>query len=316
MIAKIVKGSDFSGAIGYMLSKKEKAEILRAKGLRTSSKEMLAKSFQLQASMRENIAKPVWHIALNFSKHDSDKLTNEKMIEIAEAYMEKMSIQNTQYLIVRHYDTEHPHIHLCINRIDNAGKLISDQHEKYRSTTVCKELTKKYRLHFAKGKESVKRGKLIGNDKIKYELYDTLKMAVPKSKNWEELRKYLKQDGIQIHFKMRGNTNKIQGVIFEKNGVLLNGSKVDRKYSYSKIDYIIKTHAYQSLKETEQVLKEREEQSPIEELMDFVEEQISCLNVFTFLDSPHYDATLADYIKMLRAKKYAARNKVKIRRIR
>lgn len=33
MTAKIVKGSSFSGAVGYMLSKEEKAEILKAEGV-------------------------------------------------------------------------------------------------------------------------------------------------------------------------------------------------------------------------------------------------------------------------------------------
>src|SRR5690554_1069855 len=100
--AKIVKGSSFSGAVGYMLSKKEKAEILKAEGVRTEPKELTVKSFELQASMNPNIKKPVWHISLNFPRQDKDKLTNDKMIKIAEAYLQKMDIRNTQYLIVRH----------------------------------------------------------------------------------------------------------------------------------------------------------------------------------------------------------------------
>ena len=157
MTAKIIKGSSFSGAVGYMLSKKEKAELLKAEGVRTEPKELTVKSFELQASMNPNIKKPVWHISLNFSEKDKDKLSNEKMIKIAEAYLQKMNIKNTQYLIVRHHDRQHPHIHLCINRIDNNGKLISDKNEKYRSTKVCRELTEKHGLYIAPGKENVNR---------------------------------------------------------------------------------------------------------------------------------------------------------------
>lgn len=61
-----------------MLSKKEKAELLKAEGVRTEPKELTAKSFELQASMNPNIKKPVWHISLNFSENDKDKLSNER----------------------------------------------------------------------------------------------------------------------------------------------------------------------------------------------------------------------------------------------
>ena len=188
MTAKIIKGASFSGAIGYMLSKKEKAEILKAEGVRIEPKELTAKSFELQASMHPTVKKTVWHISLNFSEKDKDKLTNEKMVEIAEAYLQKMNIKNTQYLIVRHHDREHPHIHLCINRIDNYGKLISDKNEKFRSTKICRELTEKHGLYFATGKENVNRERLIGYDKTKYEIYDALQRAIPKSRTWSELK--------------------------------------------------------------------------------------------------------------------------------
>lgn len=39
--------------------------------------------------------------------------------------MSKMGIRNTQYIIVRHPDTDHEHLHIVYNRIDNNHKLIS-----------------------------------------------------------------------------------------------------------------------------------------------------------------------------------------------
>ncbi len=42
--------------------------------------------------------------------------------------------------------------------------------------------------------------------------------------------------GVEVHFKHKGQTNEIQGVVFTKNGYRFNGSKVDRRFSYSKID--------------------------------------------------------------------------------
>ena len=313
MTAKIIKGASFSGAIGYMLSKKENAEILKAEGVRIEPKEVTAKSFELQASMHPTVKKTVWHISLNFSEKDKDKLTNEKMVEIAEAYLQKMNIKNTQYLIVRHHDREHPHIHLCINRIDNYGKLISDKNEKFRSTKICRELTEKHGLYLATGKENVNRERLIGYDKTKYEIYDALQRAIPKSRTWSELEKLLKKNGITFQFKTSGNTNKIQGIIFEKDGIKINGSKVDRNCSFSKIDRQIKDNAYHALQEAErQAQQANSAESAVETLASLIQE----FSPFTLLNSPHYDATLADYILALKARKRQAQSKMRIRRIR
>ncbi len=313
MTAKIIKGTSFSGAIGYMLSKKEKAEILKAEGVCAEPTELTAKCFELQASMRPSVKKAVWHISLNFSQQDKEKLTNEKMVNIAETYMQKMGIQNTQYLIVRHHDREHPHIHLCINRIDNDGKLISDKNEKYRSTAVCKELTEKHGLYFAFGKENVNRERLIGYDKTKYEIYDALKRAIPKSNSWEELRRNLKKENVSFEFKTAGSTNKIQGIIFEKDGTKINGSKVDRNCSFSKIDRQIKNNAYHALQEA---AHQAQLVNSAVNAVDALSSLIAQFSIFTLSDNPHYDATLADYILALKAKKRQAQNKMKIHRIR
>lgn len=39
-----------------------------------------------------------------------------------------------------------------------------------------------------------------------------------------------------MHFRYKGQTDEVQGVVFAKNGYRFNGSKVDRRFSYFKID--------------------------------------------------------------------------------
>lgn len=150
--------------------------------------------------------------------------------------MEKMGIRDTQYIIGRHYDKEHPHIHIAFNRVDNNGRTISDRNDRYRSERICKELTRKYRLYFANGKERVKTHRLKEPDKTRYEIYQVLKREVARCSDWTTLLKHLKAEGIDVRFKYKGNTNEVQGIIFTKNGYHFNGSKIDRSFSYSKID--------------------------------------------------------------------------------
>ena len=238
MMAKIVQGRGFKGVINYVLDK-DKAQLLYSEGIRTKDKESIIRSFIAQSQMNP-ISKPVAHISLSFSVQDKKRLTDATMAGIAVEYMKKMGYNNTQYIIVGHHDREHPHVHLVINRIDNDGKRISDKNEKFRSTKACMELTKKYGLYIASGKENVKRHRLTEPDKTKYEIYDVIKAAIPKCRNWKELTEALSKQGIKTDFRYNGSTDKIQGIRFEKNGYPFNGSQIDRSCSYSKIDFQLK----------------------------------------------------------------------------
>ena len=242
MMAKIVKGSDFKGVVDYILDKGKNAQVVAYDGLFMENKETIAMSFNAQSLMNGNVAKPVGHIALSFSKEDEPRLTNCVMGGIALEYMERMGIKDTQFFIARHFDKEHPHVHIAFNRIDNNGKTISDRHERLRSTRICKELTLIYGLHMANGKENVKRNRLKEPDKTKYELYDILKTEVGICGNWGVLVANLKRQGVEVHFSHRGQTDEIQGVVFTKNGYHFNGSKVDRRFSYSKIDAALQSN--------------------------------------------------------------------------
>ena len=240
MIAKIVKGKSFKGVINYVLDKAKQTELLAAEGVRYKSRESIIRSFVTQTALNPKVSKTVGHISLDFSVQDKDRLTNSKMVQIAKEYMEKMKITNTQYIIGRHYDREHPHIHIVFNRVDNTGKTVSDRNDRYRSEKICKELTEKYGLYFAQGKENVNRHRLKEPDKTKYEIYDALKAAMPKCRNWNELRQELQKQGVKTGFKYKSKTDEVQGVMFEKNGYRFNGSKIDRQFSYSKIDFQLK----------------------------------------------------------------------------
>ena len=245
MMAKIVKGSDFKGVVDYILDKDKNAQVIAFEGLFMENKETIAMGFNVQCQMNGKVTKPVGHIALSFSKEDESRLTNCVMAGIALEYMKRMGIQDTQFFIARHFDKEHPHVHIAFNRIDNNGNTISDRNERLRSIRICKELTQKYGFHMANGKDNVKRNRLKEPDKTKYELYDILKVEVDRCGNWNVLVANLKRQGVEVHFKYKGQTNEMQGVIFTKNGYRFNGSKVDRRFSYSKIDATLRRNRHE-----------------------------------------------------------------------
>ena len=197
MIAKIIKGADFGGVINYMLSKeKGKAKVLASNNIGFTNQNLCVHEFALQASMRPNVQKPVCHTILSFSANDANQLTDDVMIKIANEYLGKMGYGNTQSLIVRHSDRQHPHLHICINRIGNDGKTISDRNEKYRSTKICRELSERYGLTIGEGKKAVNRQQLRGEDKLRYEIFDAIKAVLPQSKNWKGFVAGLDKQGI------------------------------------------------------------------------------------------------------------------------
>src|SRR3712207_3927074 len=149
------------------------------------------------------------------------------------------NIQIVFFLMIRRPPRSTLFPYTTLFRSDNNGKTISDRNDRFRSEKICKELTAKYGLYFAGGKEKVKEYRLKEPDKTKYEIYQTLKAEIARCRDWKALLTHLKEQDIDVRFKYKGNSQEVQGVIFEKNGYLFNGSKVDRNFSYSKIDFAL-----------------------------------------------------------------------------
>lgn len=238
MIGKVITGKSFGGCLAYLLNRQE-AAILEAEGVRMQNARTATEDFNLQRKMNPDLGKAVGHIILSWSKEDLPKLTPEIMAERAREYLEKMQIKNTQYLIVQHIDRQHPHVHIVYNRVDNQGKTISDRFQKQQNVRVCKAMTMRHGYHLAKGKQQVNRQRLTGADKIRYQLHDTIKGAAYTAKSWQELKKRLGREGIDVHYKYQRGTNQVQGISFSKEGVTFKGSAIDRAFSYSKLNTLL-----------------------------------------------------------------------------
>lgn len=235
MIGKIPKpGKSFGGCIQYNLLKKA-ATILDADGIRIDKIAHTIADFNMQRKMNPSLGQAVGHIALSWSPNDQDKLNDEKMVSIAKEYLQKMKIQDTQVLIVRHKDKEHPHVHLIYNRVNNEGKTIPDAFQHRQNIKVCKELTLKYCMYLSQGKEQVNRPQLKGVDKLKYELYDTIKSTSQKVSSMDKLQKELQKKGIGMLYKYKSGTQEIQGISFSKGNYKFKGSEIDRSLSYGKL---------------------------------------------------------------------------------
>ena len=91
-----------------------------------------------QAALNSKVMRNSVHISLNFDPTEKD-LSDDRLIEIAKRYMEGIGFSDQPFLIYRHFDAAHPHIHLVSIKVRSDGSRIDmhnmgrNQSEKIRS---------------------------------------------------------------------------------------------------------------------------------------------------------------------------------------
>lgn len=236
MIGKIVTGKSFRGAVEYVLLK-EKSFLLDSDGVDTRNARTVTADFNYQRRARPEIKKVVGHISLSFHSADTPRLTDGVMAGLAREYMERMGITDTQYVVARHEDTAHPHLHIVYNRVRYDAKLVPDSNERRRNTAVCKTLKRKYGLTFSEGKENIRIDRLHEPDKTKQEIYAAVNYLLAVCTTGREFILELRKRGIIMTLVHRGNDpdKDIQGATFTKDGTTFKPSQIDRRFSYLKI---------------------------------------------------------------------------------
>ena len=236
MIGKLKKGSSFGGCIRYVTGKDE-AKVIVSDGVLLGTNAEMTQSFELQRQLNPRIKKPVGHIALSFKPEDKPRLTDDFMAKIALEYMQMMGINDTQFIIVRHHNTDNPHCHIVYNRINNEGKLISDTHDYRRNEQVTKALKSKYGLTYGTDKSNTNTRKLRNAERAKYEIHNAVKSALKIADSWNEFKRELAKRGVHLEvvYKDKERT-KVQGIRFCKDGYSFKGTQISRDYSFGKLN--------------------------------------------------------------------------------
>ncbi|MBC5862830.1 relaxase/mobilization nuclease domain-containing protein [Flavobacterium turcicum] len=125
--------------------------------------------FLKQLELNENVKRNSVHISLNFDP--SENYSKEKLMAIANTYMDKIGFGNQPYLIYQHHDAGHPHIHLVTINIESDGKRIDLHHLAIiKSEPARKEIEENFGLVKAQGakKREAFELKPITTSKIQY----------------------------------------------------------------------------------------------------------------------------------------------------
>jgi hypothetical protein len=192
MVARINTGKSISKALNYNEQKVKNgsAEMLSASGfIRTvDSMNFYDKKhfFESYTSLNQNATTNVLHVSLNFDP--SEKLSNEKMIVIANDYMGKIGFGEQPYLVYRHNDSGHPHLHIVSTNIKNTGERIS-MHRlgANQSESARKEIEVAFNLVIADSKRNMQTSIIVavnaskviyGKSEIKRAISNILKVVL------------------------------------------------------------------------------------------------------------------------------------------
>lgn len=129
MVAKIKSGKSLMGALIYNENKIKtgKAMLMATNGYTKSDDKLTFhdKLFRLTDLAERNIRTKTntLHLSLNFDVNE--KIETEKLIDIAGDYMRRIGFENQPYLIYKHFDAGHPHVHIVTTNIQADGMRIS-----------------------------------------------------------------------------------------------------------------------------------------------------------------------------------------------
>ncbi|SDH47354.1 relaxase/mobilization nuclease domain-containing protein [Mucilaginibacter gossypii] len=129
MVAKIKSGKSLTGALNYNENKVKqgKAVLIAAAGYPKDPADLSFndKLFRLTdlASMNQRSKTNTVHVSLNFP--NGEYLTDETLRGIAGDYLEGIGFKTQPYLVYRHEDAGHPHIHIVTTNIKRDGERIS-----------------------------------------------------------------------------------------------------------------------------------------------------------------------------------------------
>lgn len=166
MVAIIKTGSSIHNIFNYNENKlKEgKAELIGEGNYPIDAADlsisMRLNRFLKQNALNENVKRNSVHITLNFDSSESS-ISSEKLMRIADSYMQKIGFAQQPYLVYRHYDAGHPHIHLISVKVREDGSRI-DMHNigKNQSETARREIEKSFDLVQAEGGKNSTEAKL------------------------------------------------------------------------------------------------------------------------------------------------------------
>src|SRR6476620_8761795 len=160
MVAKITIPKSVEAALNYNENKVQKgtAECLQAVNYLSEAKNMnfyqKLNGFEKNNRLNKRATTKTLHVSLNFDP--SERPSKDKLIEIASVYMDKIGFGEQPFLVYKHEDAGHPHIHIVSTTIKNDGSRINTHNiGRNQSEKARKEIEQTYGLVRAERQQQI-----------------------------------------------------------------------------------------------------------------------------------------------------------------
>jgi len=225
-------GHSFGGSVAYA-SAPEKAEWVHLRGV--TSVETAAIEMEAVAALSKRCRDPVYHLIIAYAKHE--RPTRERVVSDAERLLKAIGMEDHQYVLAAHKDTDDFHAHVIANRIGLDGKANDLWHERIIRERVCAEIAAERgweivvghhnrdivqrvehlyapppdperRLSDGSYRRLHERGELPWQESARPYVLD----AIDRAKDWSDLHQRLGAYGIVVKLVRRGE--RVQGLAF------------------------------------------------------------------------------------------------------
>jgi hypothetical protein len=243
MTADQVKGKGFRGALRYNLQKVDQgvAKILDM-SFTSGNEHSIMQEVALVRMLRPNLQKYFYHTSLNFPP--TENLADEQMNILANEYLNNMGFDQHQYAIFRHFDADHPHLHILVNRIGYDGQVVSDSKDYQRSEQVLRKLEKQHGLtevisshqaqERAMTKNELEMMKRTDEPSVKMKLQIIIKKVLSQKPDAVQFIQALEAQGINVLFN-QARTGFVSGISYGFEGMQFKGAHLGNAYKWQAI---------------------------------------------------------------------------------
>jgi hypothetical protein len=159
MVARFVNGKNIRGMLHYNENKvaADGARLLLTSGFAVDIErlnfEQKLQRFEHLTMLNTRVKTNAVHITLNFD--EQDKLSNEQLQQITMLYMERIGFGDQPYLVYKHNDAAHTHVHIATINIKSDGNRIDTHGIGWKLSEPARiALEKEFDLVQAKGRKN------------------------------------------------------------------------------------------------------------------------------------------------------------------
>ena len=242
MIQSIHKGKGFRGVLNYVFGREKSPELVGG-NMYGEDPRALAQEFAEWRELRPGLTRAVFHSSLSLPHGAAgrEELSDAQWRDVAERYLEHLGYGRSPFVVVRHRDTEHDHVHIIAARIGADGRAVSDSHDYRRGEVVLRQLEREYGLTQVKSahevdKTAMRPGEIrqlerTGEVSARLRLQDLLDRAAADRPSMSAFLGRLREAGVEAAPRV-ATTGHVSGISYGLDGTSFRGSALGRAYSW------------------------------------------------------------------------------------